>query len=210
MTKTAIMKCVECKEDIEGSYFELDNDKEKTVCAKCYEKNHTKKCKECKEKITGNYFTVDDKFYCSGCYKKKHGDPDGKLRCEVCKEEIGGQVIRAVGVAFHAACFKCTVCKRDLADKDVGFTTDPDNKLFCQKDYNEKYAPRCCSCTLPIAPKDGETTAQRLTALDKDWHPECFKCDDCKIVLDSKKGVKCYPTPDKRPLCQDCNQKSRS
>ena len=31
------MKCTECKEDIEGSYYELDNDKEKTVCAKCYE-----------------------------------------------------------------------------------------------------------------------------------------------------------------------------
>merc|ERR1712038_473575 len=57
----------------------------------------------------------------------------------------------------------------------------------------------------------GETTAQRLTALDRDWHPECFKCIDCEIILDSKKGIKCYPTmePKKEPLCGDCNQKRR-
>ena len=35
------MKCVDCKEDIEGSYYELDNDSEKTVCAKCYEVGRT-------------------------------------------------------------------------------------------------------------------------------------------------------------------------
>ena len=44
------------------------------------------------------------------------------------------------------------------------------------KIYFRKYAPRCSACKLPIAPKDGETTAQRLTAFDKDWHPDCFKC----------------------------------
>jgi len=205
------MKCTECKEDIEGSYYELDNDKEKTVCAKCYEKNHVKKCKECKEKITGTYYTVDEKFYCSTCYAKKHGDSDGKLRCEVCKDEIKGQVIRAVERAFCATCFKCSVCQKDLASADVGFTADADKKLFCQKCYSEKYAPRCSYCSLPIAPKEGETTAQRLTALDRDWHPECFKCIDCEIILDSKKGIKCYPTmePKKEPLCGDCNQKRR-
>ena len=42
--------------------------------------------------------------------------------------------------------------------------------------YSRKYAPKCCACNLPIAPKDGETTAQRLTAFEKDWHPDCFKC----------------------------------
>ena len=40
-----------------------------------------------------------------------------------------------------------------------------------------KYAPKCCACDRPIAPKEGETTAQRLTAFDKDWHPDCFKCE---------------------------------
>ena len=32
-----------------------------------------------------------------------------------------------------------------------------------------------------------------------------------KIILDSKKGIKCYPTmePKKEPLCGDCNQKRR-
>ena len=69
--------------------------------------------------------------------QKKHGDSDGKLRCEVCKDEIKGQVIRAVERAFCATCFKCSVCQKDLASADVGFTADADKKLFCQKCYSE-------------------------------------------------------------------------
>merc|ERR1712142_582682 len=196
-------KCVDCNKDIEGSYYELDNNKDNVVCSKCYEKKHVKKCKE---KIQGTYFTVEDKFVCANCYKKKHGNNDGKLVCHECDDEISGQIIRAIGLAFHSVCFKCSVCQKSLADKSVQFTSDAENKLYCQTDYNDKFAPKCYSCSLPIAPKDGETTAQRLTALDKDWHPDCFKCDDCALQLDSKKGVKCYPI-DKTPFCIDCHHK---
>ena len=42
--------------------------------------------------------------------------------------------------------------------------------------FFRKFAPRCYGCDEPIAPKVGESSAPRLTALDKDWHPTCFKC----------------------------------
>ena len=41
---------------------------------------------------------------------------------------------------------------------------------------SRKYAPKCGGCGEPIAPKEGQTTTARLKVLDKDWHPECFKC----------------------------------
>ena len=80
-----------------------------------------------------------------------------------------------------------------------------------------KFAPRCHGCGQPIGPKVGESSATRLTALDKDWHPECFKCKDCGLILNSAEGKKCYPQerrtfmfgmqPEKRmkknPLIQD-------
>lgn len=198
------MKCEECSKGIEGTYYEVDGDK--TVCAKCYEKNHQRECVDCENKIEGKYYTVSGKVICAKCYKKKHGDKDGLVNCQECKKEVKGQIIRAVGFAYHPECFKCCECKRDLSTKQVQFTTDNDNRLYCQEDYNEKYAPRCSACKLPIAPKDGETTAQRLTAFDKDWHPDCFKCEDCKEVLNSKEGKKCYPI-ETTPLCLDCNKK---
>ena len=52
-----------------------------------------------------------------------------------------------------------------------------DVRKACFTSFCRKYAPRCCACKLPIAPKAGETTAQRLTAFDKDWHPDCFRCE---------------------------------
>ena len=42
--------------------------------------------------------------------------------------------------------------------------------------FSRKFAPRCCACNLPIAPKEGEESASRVRVFDKDWHPECFKC----------------------------------
>lgn len=197
------MNCDDCNKGIEGTYFEVNDGK--TICAKCYEKNHQKTCSDCKGKIEGKYYSVSDNIICAKCYKKKHGDKEGKVKCQECDKEVKGQIIRAVGFAFHKECFICFVCKVDLSTTNQ-FTTDKNNHLYCQKDYNAKFAPRCCACKLPIAPKEGETTAQRLTAFDKDWHPDCFRCEDCKEVLNSKEGKNCYPI-ETTPLCLECNKK---
>ena len=78
----------------------------------------------------------------------------------------------------------------------------------------------------PIVPKKGETSAAMLRALDRDFHPECFKCEvgisdysdfpmfviiivfmqDCGLVLDSRvSGSECYPV-DNKPLCAKCSK----
>ena len=68
-------------------------------------------------------------------FQKKHGDKDGKVKCQECDKEVKGQIIRAVGFAFHPECFKCCECKEDLSASNQ-FTTDKNNRLYCQKDYN--------------------------------------------------------------------------
>ena len=78
----------------------------------------------------------DNKIFQYFYEQKKHGNKEGKLECQVCKNEVKGQIIRAVGFAFHPDCFKCCECKKDLS-RTKQFTTDKSNHLYCQKDYNE-------------------------------------------------------------------------
>merc|ERR1712213_42487 len=123
-----------------------------------------------------------------------------------CAGKVEGEIIRAVGFVFHPNCYKCCICGINLSNREVPFTTDEDNRIYCQNCYNQKFAPKCYECKEPIAPKVGETSVPRLTALGNDYHPDCFKCVDCKTVLNSSEGKKCYPK-ENEPLCLDCNKK---
>ena len=53
-------------------------------------------------------------------------------KCGKCGEDIEGEAVRttgSAGSAFHAACFTCEVCNKNLHDSS--FSTDPQNKLYC-------------------------------------------------------------------------------
>ena len=39
------------------------------------------------------------------------------------------------------------------------------------------FAFKCSVCNKPIVPKEGQTKAPRIRALDRDFHPQCFKCE---------------------------------
>ena len=42
-------------------------------------------------------------------------------------------------------------------------------------------------------------------ALDRSFHVECYRCEDCKLLLSSgEEGHGCYPLDD-HVLCKDCN-----
>ena len=80
----------------------------------------------------------------------------------------------------------------------------------------------------PIVPKKGEKTVERLTALDKSFHTDCFRCEvgiwvsgafhlkhhsgppqDCKVLLDNTTGSECFPVENK-PFCHHCSNKRKS
>ena len=50
------------------------------------------------------------------------------------------------------------------------------SKSYCQ-DFTRKFAAHCSVCKHAIVPKEGQTKAPRIHALDRDFHPHCFKCE---------------------------------
>ena len=63
----------------------------------------------------------------------------GNTSCHKCgKEALGtGEILRALGVVFHPACFVCSVCNKDLTAKDTPFQADDAKNLFCRDCYNK-------------------------------------------------------------------------
>lgn len=123
--------------------------------------------------------------------------------CGVCRLPIAKNfVIEAIGKTFHDECLKCLRCKVELRKLKGGFKSIKD-QLFCN------------SCCLIKADEDAEADARAagqicggcnqaivsgsiLSALEKKWHPACFKCqaDDCKNPLTgpsiAQLNGKCY------------------
>ena len=74
--------------------------------------------------------------------------------------------MRALDKTWHPEHFFCTLCGRKFGPE--GFH-EKDGKAFCQECYYENYAPRCKRCNKAIM--EGF-----ITALNAQWHPECFSC----------------------------------
>jgi len=47
-----------------------------------------------------------------------------------------------------------------------------------------------------------------VTALDKPWHPECFKCAGCGSPFSTGSGGGTFMIRDDRPYCQNCTDKT--
>jgi len=190
------MKCSVCGEVLSGTYFTA---MDKLICEKDY-KETAKSCSDCGCEISGAYYTLDnEKVVCEADYKKMLGN------CERCGKIVEGKILKVSGGFYHPDCFSCVVCKESLVG--VPFSLDDDKLVYCSEDYKKKHAAQCSACRQPIVPAKGETSAPRLRALGRDFHPECFKCEDCGLVLDSRiSGSECYPV-DNKPLCAACCRK---
>lgn len=118
--------------------------------------------------MTDKYYIVDSKYYCEE-HKK-----EGLLDCHNCGDKIEGTVITSNQKKYHPSCFKCNHCNKNLNGK---YYTTAEGENLCETDY-KKTREKCAHCTLPILD-------QILTALDKKYHPNCFRCALCDIQLDS-------------------------
>lgn len=155
-------------------------------------------CFVCKVNLQGKpFYSLENKPYCEEDYLNT------LEKCCVCTRPILDRILRATGKPYHPSCFTCVVCGQSL--DGIPFTVDATNQIHCIECFHKKFAPRCCVCKLPIMPEPGQDETVRVVALDRSFHIQCYKCEDCGLVLSSdSEGRGCYPLDD-HVLCKSCN-----
>ncbi|KAK4316880.1 hypothetical protein Pmani_012010 [Petrolisthes manimaculis] len=183
--------CTRCGEKVVG---------EGTGCTAMEQVYHIKcfVCIVCHLQLQGKpFYALDSKPYCEDCYLNT------LEKCCVCTKPILDRILRATGKPYHPQCFTCVVCSKSL--DGIPFTVDASNQIHCIDDFHKKFAPRCTVCKEPIMPEPGKDETVRVVALDRSFHVNCYKCEDCGLVLSSEaEGRGCYPL-DGHVLCKSCN-----
>ncbi|XP_060661177.1 zyxin isoform X1 [Drosophila nasuta] len=155
-------------------------------------------CTECQINLQGKpFYALEGNPFCEYDYLQT------LEKCSVCLKPILERILRATGKPYHPQCFTCVVCGNSL--DAIPFTVDATNQNYCIADFHKKFAPRCCVCNEPILPESGQEETVRVVALDRSFHLECYKCEDCGLLLSSEAdGRGCYPLDD-HVLCKSCN-----
>ncbi|NWW45568.1 LPP protein, partial [Pedionomus torquatus] len=183
-------RCARCGENVVG---------EGTGCTAMDQVFHVEcfTCMMCSNKLRGQpFYAVEKKAYCEPCYINT------LEQCSVCAKPIMERILRATGKAYHPHCFTCVMCHRSL--DGIPFTVDAGGNIHCIEDFHKKFAPRCSVCKEPIMPAPGQEETVRIVALDRDFHVQCYRCEDCGGLLSEGDNQGCYPL-DGHILCKTCN-----
>ncbi|XP_053566225.1 lipoma-preferred partner isoform X1 [Bombina bombina] len=183
-------RCSRCGENVVG---------EGTGCTAMDQVFHVEcfTCMTCNSKLRGQpFYAVEKKAFCEPCYIRT------LEQCNVCAKPIMERILRATGKAYHPRCFTCVVCFRSL--DGIPFTVDASGQIHCIEDFHKKFAPRCSVCKEPIMPAPGQEETVRIVALDRDFHVQCYRCEDCGTLLSEGDNQGCYPL-DGHILCKSCN-----